>query len=447
MTMTQHGTNVSAKDLLLEEIRLAEERFAKRNPKSLVQYETACRWLPGGSTRMTVYYSPFPLTIEKGEDGSLWDVDGHRYLNFVGEYTVGVFGHDREMLQKILAEIERKGTMLSGPTEYEAKLAELICSRFPSCELIRFCNSGTEANLLATSLARKATGKEAVLVFKGGYHGGVLTFGVVDAPLNIPLQTVKADFNDVEGTRTLIRQNASTLAAILVEPMMGSGGCIPGTLEFLQMLRDEATKNDIVLIFDEVMTSRLSPGGLQGKFGIAPDLTTFGKYMGGGFSFGAFAGKRDLMSRLDARSPNFLSHAGTFNNNIASMIGGYISLSQYYTPDANIRLNALGDTFRENLNRIARQYDAPISVTGLGAVMNIHFGRKTVNRPEDAAHPDGLLLKRHLHLYMIEKGIYIASRALVTLNLKLTAGDVEIFLESFESYTKDNQEILKRVSG
>jgi glutamate-1-semialdehyde 2,1-aminomutase len=430
---------------LTEALRHEEERFTAANPRSRAQFETACRWLPGGSTRTTVFYPPFPLTIARGEGAFVWDLDGHRYLNFLGEYTVGVCGHDAALLNRILAEIARRGLMLSGPTEFEARLAELICSRFPSCELIRFCNSGTEANLLALALARRATGREAVLVFQGSYHGGFLTYAVDDGTLNVPLLTVKARYNDVAGTQAIIAAAAGDLGAILVEPMLGAAGCIPGHAEFLQMLRDEATRHGIVLIFDEVMTSRLAPGGLQEQLGITPDLTTFGKYLGGGFSFGACGGKRQLLALLDARNPGFVPHGGTFNNNVASMIGGCISLGECYTPQANRRLNARGDQLRSALNELAERNDVPLQVSGRGAVMNVHFTRRReIATPEDAGGNNSLLLKKLLHLALLRDSVYIASRGLISLGLMHSDEDLESLVAAVRGFVLQHRALLEQ---
>ncbi|TAK53257.1 MAG: aminotransferase class III-fold pyridoxal phosphate-dependent enzyme [Gammaproteobacteria bacterium] len=430
---------------LTEALRHEEERFTAANPRSRAQFETACRWLPGGSTRTTVFYPPFPLMMARGEGAFVWDLDGHRYCNFLGEYTVGVCGHDPALLDRILAEISRRGLMLSGPTEFEARLAELICSRFPSCELIRFCNSGTEANLLALALARRATGREAVLVFQGSYHGGFLTYAVDDGPLNVPLRTVKARYNDVAGTQAIIGAAAGDLGAILVEPMLGAAGCIPGNAEFLQMLRDEATRRGIVLIFDEVMTSRLAPGGLQEQLAITPDLTTFGKYLGGGFSFGACGGRRQLLAMLDARNPGFAAHGGTFNNNVASMIGGYISLSECYTPQANRRLNALGDQLRSGLNELADRNEVPLRVSGRGAVMNVHFTReREIATPGDTGDANSLLLKKLLHLALLGDSVYIASRGLISLGLMHSDEDLESLIAAVRGFVLKHRVLLEQ---
>lgn len=442
MSSSGAARNFSVKELLSAAVAQLEERYRKENPKSLAQFENACRWLPAGSTRATVFYAPFPLTIRKGEGAYVEDLDGHRYRNFVGEFTAGLYGHDPVLLNKILSELGRTGMMLSGPSEYEAKLAEVICSRFKSCEKVRFCNSGTEANLLALGLARNATERDAVLVFKGAYHGGFLTFGDPDGALNVPLRTVKATYNDIEGTRELIRKNREILGAVIIEPMMGAGGCIPASKAFLQMLREETAKSDIVLIFDEVMTSRLSPSGLQGVHGIKPDLTSFGKYMGGGFSFGAVGGAERIMSLLDARVEGALPHPGTFNNNVASMIGGYFALSQHYTPEQNIALNEKGDRLRARLNLLAKEHDADLQFSGLGAVMAAQFVRKPISNPADAENQNAALLRKLLHLGMLSKGVYIAHRCLVTLNMMMTEADLDAFCESFAEFLKENRELL-----
>src|SRR5581483_5263236 len=177
--------------------------------------------------------------------------------------------------------------------------AEAICARFSAVALVRFCNSGTEANLLALSLARAVTGRSGVLVFAGAYHGGILLFSHGVSPLNPPFDWVVGEYNDPASAASLIERNASDLAAVIVEPLQGAAGVIPGEAEFLRTLRERTAANDVLLVFDEVMTARLSPGGMQELLGIRPDLTTMAKFVGGGLSFGAFGGRADVMSRFD----------------------------------------------------------------------------------------------------------------------------------------------------
>ena len=415
--------------------------YVERNPTSRELYSDACKVLPGGNTRATVFYPPFPISIERGEATYLWDVDGHRYLNLVGEYSAGLFGHDRAMLEKVWTEVSRSGVLLSGPTVHEQRLAGAICKRFPSCQSVRFCNSGTEANLLALGIARNSTGKDSILAFSGAYHGGVLNFPSGASPLNVPLEVLLGDFNDIDATRTLIADHASSIGAIIVEPMMGAAGCISADAAFLEMLRGEATRHGIVLIFDEVMTSRLAPGGLQEAYDVEPDLTTLGKYLGGGFSCGAVGGG-DLMGLLDARRPAHLSHAGTFNNNIASMIAGYIGLAEYFTPAACLELNDRGDAFRDRLNASMRSIGAPLQVTGRGSVMNLHFGDHEIVAPKDVERPYSAEFRTWLHLYLINRGYYLARRGLITLNLHTTNAQLQEFESVFGEFVDTNRTLL-----
>ena len=340
-------TLAARRNITLEDaLRDAEARYVEDNPKSRARHIEACEALPGGNTRSILFYPPYPLTIVRGEGARLWDLDGHAYTDLLGEYTAGLYGHSHPVIQAAVREALERGIVLGGPNPYEAELARLICARFPSCDLVRFCNSGTEANLNALCAARAITGRSHVLVFDGAYHGGPLTFAHGGSPMNLPFPWVIGAYNDLDTTLALIERHGRELAAIIVEPMMGAAGAIAGDPAFLQGLRDAADRHGIVLIFDEVMTSRLSPGGLQAKLGITPDMTTFGKYLGGGLSFGAFGGRADLMARFDPRHPDALPHSGTYNNNVLTMAAGVAGLSEVFTPEAALALNETAEALR-----------------------------------------------------------------------------------------------------
>ena len=250
-------------------LRDAEVALPRPTPRVLRTINAAQAHLPGGNTRTNMYFSPFPLTIMRGEGARLYDLDGHAYLDFLGEYTAGIFGHSDGRIRAAIIEALDAGINLGGPNQWEAELGRLMCERFPSLDKVRFCNSGTEANLYAISAARASTGRTHVMVFDGAYHGGVLSF-VKPSPMTAPFPYILAQYNDLEGTAALISRHQDELAAVLLEPMIGSGGGISADREFLAMLRDETRRHGIILIFDEVMTSRLSPGGLQEKLGIVP---------------------------------------------------------------------------------------------------------------------------------------------------------------------------------
>jgi len=296
MTYPKKRKFSSDSEMIDQALIVARERYIRNHPKSLAISETSTRYMPGGNTRTVLFHEPFPLRIMSGKGCRVVDADGFEYVNFLGEYTAGLFGHDNPSIRKGIDDALDRGISLSGHNPHESELAELVCARFPSIEKVRFTNSGTEANLLAVSAARYVSGHSKVMVFNGGYHGGLFYFGGGGMPLNAPFEYVVAKYNDIEGTRRILRQHAGDLACVLVEPVQGAAGCIPAKREFLEMLRVDTKKTGAILIFDEVMTSRLSDRGAQGLLGIIPDITTLGKYIGGGMTFGAFGGKEEILS-------------------------------------------------------------------------------------------------------------------------------------------------------
>jgi glutamate-1-semialdehyde 2,1-aminomutase len=424
-------------------IQLAEAAYSAANPLSRARHERASQVLPGGHSRQTLYYAPFPLTIAAGRDARITDLDGHEYLNLVGDYAAGVYGHTCAPIQKAVAEALQAGVSLSGPNTKEVELAELIARRIPSMEQIRFCNSGSEACLFASQVARHVTKRPKLLVFNGCYHGGFMIYGPVDPPLTVPLPVIKANYNDIAGTRATLRANATDLAAVIVEPMLGSGGAIPGTPEFLAMLREETRRLGIVLIFDEVMTSRLAPGGVQGLRGITPDLTTLGKFWGGGFAFGAFGGSRELMRHLDSTKGGLLSQGGTFNNNVVAMSAGLVGARDVYTPEACIRLNSLGDSLRLQLNALGRSLGLSFHATGLGGVLNTHW-HEAGSTDLSQIQPPGAPLRRLFQLELIARGYYVAQRGTINLSLPITETDVKGFVGEVRECLTRNVDILPR---
>lgn len=418
-----------------------ERRYIEANPKSQARFEAARGVLPGANTRTTLHYDPFPVTLVRGEGAQLYDLDGHEYVDFLGEYTAGLYGHSEPAIVAAIREALEGGLVLGGPNTYEAPFAELMCRRFPAVERVRFCNSGTEANLMNLCLARAVTGRRAILAFDGGYHGGVLAFANGGSPMNAPFETVLATYNDVEGTRDLVGKNAAGLAAVIIEPMTGAGGCIEATPEFLRMLREETARHGILLIFDEVMTSRLAPGGLHDALGITPDLVSFGKYLGGGVTFGAFGGRQDLMARLDPTSPTALSHSGTYNNNVITMAAGIAGLERVYTPEAVIRLNAAGDRLRRELQEIADKRNVPVTVAGRGSMLTVHFRPGPIPNPGVAAKAP-IAARKLLHLYMNMRGFYVARRGFMALCLPLADQDYAGLCAAFESFLGENGAVL-----
>ena len=427
-------------DSVLAEARL---KFTAANPKSEARHRAAAGALPGGNTRAVMFYRPFPLTVVKGEGCYVEDLDGHRYVDLISEYTAGLYGHSDPIIAEALTEAIRGGVLLGSPNRYEARYAAAIVERFPAIERVRFCNSGTEANIMAISAARAITGRRDVMVFREGYHGGVLTFAHGGSPLNLPFPFVFSDYNDVEGTRRNIHAHAATLAAIIVEPMMGGGGCIPATRAFLEMLRQVSQEAGALLIFDEVMTSRLDYRALHGKHGINPDIVTLGKYLGGGASFGAFGGRAILMDRFDPASPSAFSHGGTFNNNVLSMAAGFAGFTQVLTEEASNRVNAQGDSLRATLNAALEKHAIAATVIGVGSLMNLHFVTGPVDRPDQLESADPRLLDLW-QMEMLLRGYHVTPRGMLALSLPFGQEELDGFADAFDDFLISCEGLLPR---
>jgi glutamate-1-semialdehyde 2,1-aminomutase len=428
---TTHPANINVAAALAE----AQELYRAHNPKSLAQYEEACAALPGGNTRSAIFVEPFPLTMVRGEGSRLFDADGHEYVDFLSEFTAGLYGHSHPLIRRAIDRALDSGVNFGAHGAAEARFAAAICARFPSIDLVRFTNSGTEANLMAVAASRAITGRAKILVFSGGYHGGVFYFRGKGSRVNAPYEFLVAKYNDIPGTRALVAPHRDDLAAILVEPMLGGSGCIPGTPEFLADLRALASETGAILIFDEVMTSRLAPGGLQEMHGILPDMTTLGKYVGGGMSFGAFGGKAALMEWFDPRRTDGFQHAGTFNNNVLTMNAGYVGLTEIYTPERAHALNRFGDGLRERLNATVRRRGLAMQFTGLGSMIGVHMTDSPIHNAADAARGHAGLLDL-FYFDLVARGIWIAKRGMMALSIALDEADADRLVAAVEEFAE-----------
>ncbi|MBR0672838.1 aspartate aminotransferase family protein [Neoroseomonas soli] len=419
----------------------ARERYVAARPKSAAAHARARAVLPGGNTRSVLFYTPFPTAMAKGEGCWLEDIDGHRYLDLIGEFTAGLFGHSNPRIQAVLQATIANGLNLTAVGENEAKLGEILCARFPSLERVRFTNSGTEANLMALAAARAHTGKSKILGFYGGYHGGAMTFAGGGSPVNAPYPVILAQYNDIEGTVAMIRENAADLAAVILEPMMGGGGCIPATRDFLATMRAEATAAGAVLIFDEVMTSRHTAGGLQRLHGVTPDLTTLGKYMAGGMSFGAFGGKAEVMSVFDAYREGSMPHSGTFNNNVLSMAAGTVAMGELFRDEEADALRARGEALRAALNQVCARHGVAMQFTGIGSMMQPHFRTGPIIRPY-ASTPAEDALRELFFLDLMAAGIYTARRGMVALTLPVGDAEAARYVAAVEEFCEARKPLL-----
>ncbi len=404
----------------------AHERYAAKRPHSAALFEQACRVLPAGSTRSVLDFNPFSFRVARAEGSRLFDVDGLEYIDFLGDYSAGLLGHDPGPVAAAVGAALDRGWSFGATHVDEIRLAELVCQRFPSVEQVRFTNSGTEANLMALQLARHCTGRDRVAVFDGAYHGGLLYFGHGGEALQAPFDYVRLPYNDIDSVRAGVDES---VAALLVEPMMGAAGCIPAEPGFLGGLREICDRTGALLIFDEVMTSRMSGGGVQLRSNVHPDLTTLGKYLAGGMTFGAFGGRADLMAAFDPHRGGELTHGGTFNNNAVTMAGGVATLSELLTADVLDALFVRGEDLRARVTEVFARSWLPLTVTGMGSMFTIHTVRGPVRSPADLAGSD-LVLKQLLFHHLVERGIFLAVRGFVAMSLAITDDECDLFVDA-----------------
>ena len=408
--------------------------YTARTPASRALYQRARRVLPGGDTRTGTFHLPYPLFISHGEGPRLWDADGHVYLDLLNNFTSLVHGHAHPDVVQAMARQDGHGTAHGTANALQVELAETVSARVPSVERLRFCNSGTEATLGALRAAKAFTGRSRIMKMAGGYHGShdqvaVGASAPFDGPVPIGLspgavsEVLLGRFNDLEYTADLVRRHHHDLAAVIVEPMLGSGAIV-AEREFLHGLRAVTAECGVLLILDEVITFRLAIGGLQQVFGVSPDLTTFGKIIGGGLPVGAFGGRADIMATYDPTRRGTISHSGTFNGNAATMAAGLATLARY-DEAAVAALNATGDAFRARLNGLVREAGVEAVVVGYGSLMQLHFRAEVPRTPETAATGDTRLVKL-MHLALLTRGLFTATRGLMVLSTPMTVADLDI---------------------
>jgi len=408
-------------------INSLEQIYVARTPASRAHFARAEAVMPAGNTRNNLFFPPYMPFFEGATGAVLTDLDGNQYVDLLNDFTVSAFGHSSGALIEASKQRLAGGISLGGCTTVETDLAEELIARFPNMELVRFANSGTEANIYALQAALLVTGKQKILVFEGNYHGGILNYYHQGAILNLPVETVVVPYNDIAALRRAMTEHGDTLGAVIMELVMNTGGCIPAEPEFARLVRALTTEHQVPLIVDEVMTARLAYGGTQSIYGIEADLTTLGKMIGGGFSAGAFGGKRELMSIYDGRNIHSTVHGGSFNNNVMSMTVGLTALREVLTASALERMSRLGDSMRQRLRDIFQQADVPLVMTGEGSVLNLHFGREI---PKAAVRdPRDKQVQTLLHRYCLIHGYWVATRALLALSVDTTPAMVDGFID------------------
>ena len=435
---------MSTQERLQQEI----DRFVQSTPVSQDKQAEAEKYLPGGSSRGTAFFDPYPHFIERGEGHYIYDADGNRLLDFMINATSLILGHAHPDVTSAIQEQAAKGTAFTGPTDPQVRLAKILTERVPSLDLIRFTNSGTEGTMMAIRAARAYTGRQKIAKFEGGYHGAHEYVSVsVRPPLekldpsgptpiaehpglpdSILEQVIVLPYNDLDWCERVLRENASELACLIMEPVVSSFGYLPGDVEFLRGLRDLTTELGIVLIYDEVQSFRIAPGGAQETLGVIPDMTAFGKIIGGGTPVGAFGGRADIMELFDPTSGATIPHAGTFNANPVTMAAGEVVMN-HLTPDVYDRMNALGEELRAKLSAVFDEFEVPAQVTGIGSLFGVHFTSEEIRDYRSVVRSDQTMRKA-LFTGLLNEGILLQTGTAGAMNSLTTTDDIDSLVDA-----------------
>jgi len=422
--------------------------YVSKTPKSRVLYERAKKVLPGGVSYGLRYFEPYPFYTARAQGSKLYDVDGNEYVDFWLGHTALILGHGHPAVVDAVSDQLQRGTHYGTCHELEIKLAEQVALMVPNAKMMRFTNSGTEANMYATRLARTYTGRSRIAKFEGGWHGGYDALQVgVKYPFDLPessglttgatQDTIVLPYNDLEGVRERLRHEE--VACIIIEPVLGAGGGVPAEKEFLQGLREYCDERNTLLIFDEVITGfRLAPGGAQQYYGVKADVIVLGKILGGGFPIGAFCGSSEIMERLDTlvyQRPRYSFHGGTFAANPVTMAAGFATLKLLEDGRLIEGLNNAGARVRKELSDIFETNRVDVQLTGAGSIFNTHFTKKRVNDAFAAYSADREKLINY-HLALIAVGLFILPTHNGVLSTEHSGDDIEKLLAETQEYAK-----------
>lgn len=402
-----------------------EDRFRERNPRSLEQFEYLRESTPGGVAKGAYYFKPFPLTIDRGEGCYMYDVDGHKYVDFVNHHTGQILGHGHPAVMEAIKRQMDRGIAVASPMGHEKDICAEMCQRVKSLDRIRFVNSGTEATLHAIRLVRGSTGKTKIAKFEGGYHGShdaveisvgppLDKAGPADAPVPVAQtagmspraleEVVILPYSNVDAVERILAAHKDELACVIMDP---KAGILEISKEFIQAVREITNRLGLYLIFDEIVGFRAGYGGAQEHFGIEPDLTAYGKIVGGGFPVGAFGGRADLMDLFDPTQPTGFGQSGTYSANPITTAAGLAMLREL-TPEAFKHLNGLADRLKNGLNQMfARKGVDAISVS-LGSVFSFYFTPEKELKDYRSMSRNDKEMTHKVFLSLLEQGYYLS---------------------------------------
>jgi len=397
-----------------------------KQDQSKALFERACKHLPGGVNSPVRAFKSVggqPFFVQRADGAYLYDVDGNQYIDYVGSWGPMIAGHNHPKVREAVEKAIHNGLSFGAPCENEVIMAETISYLVPSCEMLRMVNSGTEATLSAIRLARGVTGRTKIVKMEGGYHGhgdsflvkagsGLLTFGMPNSPgvpKGLSELTLTLPYNDFEAASKLFACHGDDIACLITEPILGNANCIPPREGYLQHLRQLCTQYDSLLIFDEVMTGfRVALGGAQAYYGVTPDLTTFGKIIGGGMPVGAYGGRADLMRHISPSGPIY--QAGTLSGNPVAMAAGLAMLELIQQPGFHQQLSQTTQQLCEGLETAAKQAGIKVSTQHVGAMFGLFFSNEKVETYTQATACDIHAFNIFFHA-MLERGVFFAPSA------------------------------------
>ena len=470
MPTNQHHNESPAYSALRAATKVLIEEYVASNPKSAEAFAAAkASGIAGGTNRASIFHEPFPLTFVNAKHATAVTADGQQLTDFLGNYTAGLFGFSPEPVKAAVVEAMENGHALGGaPNLLEAAVAREFTKRFPSIDLVRFSNTGTEANSYAIHTARAVTGRNKIVMYDGAYHGAWIHGGKAAGPLDTPYEKITVPYGNAQLIADAIAANANEIAAVIIEPVSISPLVYLKQVSpkpYLQKIRQACDEAGCALIFDEVMTSRLAPGGAQELLGVTPDLTTFGKYFGGGLPFGGFGGKRAWMERHDPKHPNTINSGGTFNQNAICLAAVQAVFKHLWSEEQCQRHNARATEFKNAINELARAYNAPCKAYGTGSLLTLIWQQQSVTDEQYAAdtltHNLNLVAKRCVFqctelfwFYMLQRHDLLAGSPklnYLTLPTTLHDSDYEKFLRGmemfFQTYANDLQLLHNETKG
>ena len=436
------------------------QEYIQRTRKSRIAFEKAKILLPGGIARNSVFYNPYPSFVKSGKGSRVVDIDGNELVDYLNNFTALIHGHADPQIIAVVKQILDLGTAFGAPNEYEYVLAEMVSERMPSIEQMRFAVSGTEATYACIMAARAYSKKRKIVKFEGGFHGNHEDVMISTHPKqdsrNLPRgeldssgvnpavleSTFVLPYNRIDKVEELLASEGNSIAAVIVEPVIGVGGQIPATSEFLHGLRELCTHYGVLLIFDEIVTGfRLALGGAQEKYNVKPDLTALAKILGGGFPVGGFGGPKEIMQVFDLSKGPLVPWSGTFSANPITLVAGIASLSKLNTSSYE-RLDSMAMSIENSFSKISSDIKYPVKMTRAGSLFNIHFTSNMIREHRDVLAEDKSI-KNNFFISMINEGILMGARGLACTSTAMDDSDIQKFIRAMERSLYRVQDLVK----